>query len=95
LLSAHSVCLKSASLDIASLNITGYLANGTRATIRGSGRTETGAMAPFGIDIADLSADGRQGTGGGTDSSATVYNPERISGSLSARLQVVCVQTAP
>lgn len=45
---------------IASLNITGYLANGTRATIRGNGRTDTGATAPFSIDIADLSADGRQ-----------------------------------
>lgn len=34
-------------------------------------------------------------TGGGTGWSATVHNPELISGSLSARLQVVCVQTAP
>ncbi len=34
-------------------------------------------------------------TGGGTGWSATVTNPELISGSLSARLQVVCVQTAP
>ncbi len=34
-------------------------------------------------------------TGGGTGWSATVYNPELISASLSARLQVVCVQTAP
>ena len=72
LMSAHSGCLKSASLGIASLNIIGYLANGTRATIRGSGRTETGAMAPFGIDIADLSADGRKDTGGGTGWSSTV-----------------------
>lgn len=34
-------------------------------------------------------------TGGGTGWSATVSNPELISASLSARLQVVCVQTAP
>lgn len=47
---------------IASVNISSYLVNGTRATIRGSGRTETGATAPFSIDIADLSADGSQDT---------------------------------
>ena len=34
-------------------------------------------------------------TGGGTGWSASVYNPELISAALSARLQVVCVQTAP
>lgn len=34
-------------------------------------------------------------TGGGTGWSATVTNPELISASLSARLQVVCARTAP
>lgn len=34
-------------------------------------------------------------TGGGTGWTATVYNPELISGSLSARLQLVCAQTGP
>ena len=47
---------------IASFNISSYLVNGTRATIRGSGRTEAGATVPFSIDVADLSADGRQDT---------------------------------
>lgn len=48
--------------SIASINISSYLVSGTRATIRGSGRTETGTSAPFSIDVADLSADGRQDT---------------------------------
>lgn len=47
---------------LASVNISSYLVSGARATIRGTGRTETGATALFTIDIADLSADGRQDT---------------------------------
>lgn len=47
---------------IASFNISSYLASGTQATIRGTGRTETGATAQFRIDAADLSLDGRRDT---------------------------------
>jgi hypothetical protein len=34
-------------------------------------------------------------TGGGAGWAATVYNPELVSASLSARLQVVCIRTPP
>lgn len=47
---------------IAAIDFSSYLVNGTRVTIRGTGRTETGATAQFRIDAADLSNNGRQDT---------------------------------